>query len=150
MDWTRYRFRSLWLLPAPPATVYAVLDRPEDYPRWWPQVREVRRLDHRTGVIVIRSVLPYTMTFTARAVHREPAAGVLQIDVTGDIEGWIRWTVTTGGPGTCASARYDQEVRVHKPLLRRFAVPGRLVFRANHRLMMRAGRRGLLRHLQAV
>jgi hypothetical protein len=35
-------------------------------------------------------------------------------------------------------------------LLRRFAVPGRPVFRLNHRLMMRSGRRGLRAHLQAV
>src|SRR5438105_8188092 len=36
----RYRFRSEWLLAAPPAVVYAVLERAEAYPRWWPQVRE--------------------------------------------------------------------------------------------------------------
>ncbi len=36
---------------------------------------------------------------------------------------------------------------MRKPLLRRLAVPGRPLFRANHRLMMRAGRRGLAAHL---
>ncbi|MGW3207087.1 SRPBCC family protein [Streptomyces sp. NPDC001135] len=148
MDWTRYRFRSLWPLPAPPAAVYAVLERPEDYPRWWPQVRSVTRLDETTGVLTIRSVLPYAMTFTARRTRHDPDAGVLEVTLSGDIEGWARWTVTAEGSGTLA--RYDQEVRVRKPLLRRLAVPGRPVFRANHRLMMRAGRRGLLRHLQAV
>ena len=44
-DWSRrlnrYRFRSDWLLDAPPTVVYAVLERAEAYPRWWPQVREV-------------------------------------------------------------------------------------------------------------
>ena len=29
-DWNHYRFRSLWSLPAPPAVVYALLERPED------------------------------------------------------------------------------------------------------------------------
>ncbi|MEV1069349.1 SRPBCC family protein [Streptomyces sp. NPDC050263] len=148
MDWTRYRFRSLWTLPAPPARVYDALERAEEYPRWWRQVREVNRLDDTTGVIRIRSLLPYDLTFTARAVRRDAAAGVLEIAMTGDIDGWARWTITADGPG--ALARYDQVVQVNKPLLRRLAVPGRPVFRLNHRLMMRAGRRGLTAHLEAV
>jgi uncharacterized protein YndB with AHSA1/START domain len=133
MDWNHYRFRSLWPLPAPPAAVFEVLRRPEDYPRWWRQVREVTRLDDTTGTIRIRSVLPYDMTFTARQVLNDPAAGVLRIDVSGDIEGWARWTVTPHGTGSLA--RYDQVVSVTKPLLRRFAVPGRPLFRANHALI---------------
>lgn len=148
MDWTHYRFRSLWTLPAPPAAVYDALERVEDYPRWWRQVREVTRLDDTTGVIRIRSLLPYDMTFTAREVRREPASGVLEIAMSGDIDGWARWTVAPAAGGTLA--RYEQVVDVNKPLLRRFAVPGRPVFRANHRLMMRAGRRGLAAYLQAV
>ncbi|MER6419186.1 SRPBCC family protein [Streptomyces sp. NPDC001137] len=148
MDWTHYRFRSLWALPAPPATVYEVLERAEEYPRWWPQVREVTRLDDTSGVIRIRSLLPYNLHFTARETRRDPAAGVLEIAMSGDLEGWARWTITAGGAGTLA--RFEQAVVVHKPLLRRFAVPGRPVFRANHRLMMRAGRRGLVAYLEAV
>ncbi|AYN42295.1 polyketide cyclase [Streptomyces dangxiongensis] len=148
MDWNHHRFHSLWPLPAPPAAVYAALERPEGYPRWWPQVRAVTRRDSRTGVITIRSVLPYDLTVAVRETRRDPSAGVLEVALSGDMEGWARWTVTAVGPG--ALARYDQEVDVRKPLLRLLAVPGRPVFRANHRLMMRAGRRGLRRHLGAV
>ncbi|TQJ47766.1 MULTISPECIES: SRPBCC family protein [Streptomyces] len=148
MDWTRYRFRSLWALPAPPARVYDALERAEDYPRWWRQVREVNQVDAATGVIRVRSLLPYDLTFTAREVRRDAAAGVLEIAMTGDIDGWARWTVTAVGSGTLA--RYEQVVQVNKPLLRRIAVPGRPVFRLNHRLMMRAGRRGLAAYLEAV
>ncbi|MFD9395664.1 SRPBCC family protein [Streptomyces sp. NPDC060000] len=148
MDWTRYRFRSLWALPAPPARVYEALERVEDYPRWWHQVREVQRIDSETGVIRIRSLLPYDMTFTAREVRRDAAAGILQSALSGDIDGWARWTVTADGSGTLA--RYDQVVQVGKPLLRVLAVPGRPLFRLNHRLMMRAGRSGLTAYLEAV
>ncbi|MFH9549759.1 SRPBCC family protein [Streptomyces sp. NPDC017435] len=148
MDWTRYRFRSLWALPAPPARVYEALERVEEYPRWWRQVREVKRIDDATGVIRIRSLLPYDMTFTAREERRDPAAGILESSFSGDIDGWARWTITARGSGTLA--RYDQVVRVGKPLLRVFAVPGRPVFRLNHRMMMRAGRHGLTAYLQAV
>ncbi|MDW8808381.1 SRPBCC family protein [Streptomyces scabiei] len=145
MDWCHYRFHSRWSLPAPPAAVYDALRRPEDYPCWWPQVREVTRIDDTTGTLRIRSVVPYELVLTARAVRRDAAAGVLEIAMTGDLNGWARWTVTAEGPGTLAL--YDQEVDVTKPLLRRLAVPGRPLFRANHALMMRAGRRGLLAHL---
>ncbi|MFD0313775.1 SRPBCC family protein [Streptomyces flavalbus] len=148
MDWNRYRFLSTWSLPAPPATVYDALMRAEDYPRWWRQVRRVDRTDDTSGVISIRSVLPYDMTFTARQVRRDAAAGVLEAAVTGDIEGWLRWTITPRGTGT--TARFEQVVDVNKALLRRLAVPGRPVFRANHWLMMRSGRRGLAAHLEAV
>lgn len=148
MDWTHYRFRARWALPAPPAAVYPVLERAEEYPRWWPQVREVNRIDDTTGVIRIRASLPYTLTFTAREVCRDPAAGVLEVAMTGDLEGWARWTLTADEAGTLA--RYDQEVDLNRALLRRFAAPGRPVFRLNHALMMRAGRRGLVAHLEAV
>ncbi|MHC3471643.1 SRPBCC family protein [Streptomyces sp. 7R007] len=148
MDWTHYRFRTLWRLPAPTATVYEALERAEDYPRWWPQIREVTKLDDSTGVIRVRSVLPYELTFTAREVRRDAGAGVLEIAMSGDLDGWARWTLAPHGTGTLA--RYDQVVDVHKPLLRRLAVPGRPVFRLNHRLMMRAGRRGLVAYLEAV
>jgi uncharacterized protein YndB with AHSA1/START domain len=148
VDWNHYRFRSLWALPAPVPVVYRALERVEDYPRWWPQVREVTRLDDTTGTLRIRALLPYDLTQTVREERRDPAAGVLQAALTGDIEGWARWTLTPRGTGTLV--RYDQEVDVRKPLLRRFAVPGRVFFRANHTLMMRAGRRGLAAHLAAV
>ncbi|XKK60180.1 SRPBCC family protein [Streptomyces sp. ARC32] len=145
MDWNHYRFRSLWPLPAPAPDVYRALERIEDYPRWWHQVREVTRIDDTTGVIRVRSLLPYDLRTTVREGRRDPAAGVLEVAMSGDMEGWARWTVAPRGSGTVV--RYDQEVVVGKPLLRRLAVPGRPLFRANHRLMMRAGRRGLTAHL---
>ncbi|MFE5604758.1 SRPBCC family protein [Streptomyces coelicoflavus] len=145
MDWNHYRFRSLWPLPAPAPDVYRALERIEDYPRWWHQVREVTRIDDTTGVIRVRSLLPYDLRTTVREGRRDPAAGVLEVAMSGDMEGWARWTVAPHGSGTVV--RYDQEVVVGKPLLRRLAVPGRPLFRANHRLMMRSGRRGLAAHL---
>ncbi|QNP73793.1 SRPBCC family protein [Streptomyces roseirectus] len=148
MNWTHYRFHTLWHLPAPVAAVYTALERAEEYPRWWPQVRSVTRTDDTSGVVRIRATLPYGLTFTAREVRRDPAARVLEIAMSGDLDGWARWTLEARGSGTLA--RYEQVVDVHKPLLRALAVPGRPLFRANHRLMMRAGRRGLAGYLGTV
>ncbi|MFE0644989.1 SRPBCC family protein [Streptomyces sp. NPDC058877] len=148
MDWCRYRFRCVWRLPAPPDAVYAVLERVEEYPRWWPQVREVVPLDDTTGAARFRSVLPYDLLVTARALRRDPVTRVLEVGLGGDLEGWARWTLAPEGGGT--RALYEQEVEVRARLLRVLAVPGRLPFRANHALMMRAGRRGLTARLRAV
>ncbi|MET9291932.1 SRPBCC family protein [Streptomyces sp. NPDC003077] len=136
-----YRFRDVWLLDAPPAHVYAVLERPETYPRWWPQVRAVETRDGSHGAARFRSVLPYELHVTARETRRDPVAGVLEVAMRGDLDGWARWTVGALGRGT--RAVFEQEVVVRKPSMRRLAVPGRPLFRANHALMMRAGRRGL-------
>ncbi|MEU6126210.1 SRPBCC family protein [Streptomyces sp. NPDC047123] len=148
MDWCHYRFHSVWELPAPPADVFAALERAEDYPLWWPQVREMTPLDEHSGTARFRSLLPYDLLVTARERRRDPVAGVLEIAMTGDLEGWARWTVTPAAAGT--RALYDQEVDVRSPLMRRLAVPGRPLFLLNHALMMRAGRRGLAARLKAV
>ena len=100
MDWCHYRFRSLWVLPALPADVYRALERAEDYPRWWPQVREVLPADGRGGTVRVRSLLPYDLVFTARELRSDPVTGVLEIAMAGDIEGWARWTIGPDGPGS--------------------------------------------------
>ncbi|QLH25197.1 SRPBCC family protein [Streptomyces sp. Rer75] len=141
MDWCHYRFRSRWDLDAPPAAVFAALADGDGYPRWWPQVREVRRIDDRTGMARFRSLVPFDLRLTVTEAHRDAARGTLRITLSGDLEGWARWTVTARGAGT--RALFEQDVVARKPLLRRFAVLGRPLFRANHALMMRAGCRGL-------
>ncbi|OKH92532.1 SRPBCC family protein [Streptomyces uncialis] len=143
MDWCRYRFLSRWDLPAPPDAVFAVLERAEDYPRWWPQVRSVTGsgTSGAGGTGRFRSFLPYELVVTATETRRDRAAGVLEIAMSGDLDGWARWTLRPGGAGTIA--RYEQEVEVRKPLMRGLAVPGRPLFLLNHAWMMRGGRRGL-------
>lgn len=148
MDMSHYRFTSAWVVPAPPAAVLAVLERAEEYPAWWPQVREVARVDATTGTARFRSVLPYDLVVTVARARRDPVAGVLEVSMTGDLEGWARWTVTGGDGGS--RVRYEQEVVVRKRLMRLLAPVARPLFRANHALMMRAARRGLTARLAAV
>ncbi|GAA2394691.1 SRPBCC family protein [Streptomyces glaucosporus] len=149
MGLNHYRFRSVWTLDAPPDAVYAVLERAEEYPAWWPQVREVhRRDDGHTGTARFRSLLPYDLRVAVRLALRDPAARVLEIAMTGDLDGRARWRLAPrGGADGGTRALFEQEVEVRRPLLRLLAVPGRPLFRANHALMMRAGHRGLRRLL---
>jgi uncharacterized protein YndB with AHSA1/START domain len=147
MDWSHYRFRSTWRLDAHPDAVYRVLERPDSYPRWWPQIREVRQTGEAAGVLRFRSVLPYDLVVTARSTRQDPGRRILEVAMTGDLEGWVRWTATANSPGT--RLLFEQDVVVRKPLMRRLAVPGRPFFLANHALMMRSGRTGLLAALAA-
>ncbi|MFK0254725.1 SRPBCC family protein [Streptomyces sp. NPDC090445] len=147
--WSRYRFRSLWDLDAPPERVYSVLEQADDYGSWWPQVRGIERIDAHSSALRIRSVLPYEIRITASEVLHDPARRILEAALHGDIEGWARWTVRPlpGGGGT--RVLYEQEVEVRRPLLRRLSLPARPLFRLNHTLMMRAGRRALAARLAA-
>lgn len=151
MRWNRYRFRSVWRIDAPPADVYAVLERADEYPSWWPQVREVRRsagAEGETGSVRFRSVLPYDLLVTARPGRQDPAGGLLEILMAGDLEGWVRWTVRPRPDGDGSVVLFAQEVEVRKPLLRALAVPGRPLLVLNHAVMMRGGQRGLRRRLR--
>jgi uncharacterized protein YndB with AHSA1/START domain len=142
-----FAFRSVWHVDAGPARVYAALERAEEYPSWWPQVREVRTSGGQTGWMRVRSVLPYDLCMTGRAVRHDPQAGVLELELGGDLEGRLRWTVAEAADSRGSVVLFEQRVEVRKPLMRRLAVPARPVFRANHAVMMRAGRRGLQRWL---
>ncbi|MFB7286164.1 SRPBCC family protein [Actinacidiphila glaucinigra] len=148
MDWSRYRFRSLWRIAAPPDAVYGLLERPHEYPTWWPQVREVRQTGETAGTLRFRSVLPYDLFVTAHQTRRDPRARVLEVAMYGDLEGWVRWTVGADGAGGGTRLLFEEDVIVNKPLMRRLAVPCRPLFRANHALMMRQGRRGLAARLR--
>ncbi len=147
MDWNRYRFISTWHLDAPPDVVYRALKVTDDYPLWWPEVRRVRRIDDQRAEMVVRSLLPYDLTFIAEEARQDQQAGVLEATMSGDLDGFSRWTLSADteadGDGDGTRAVFEEEVVARKALLRRSAVLARPAFRANHALMMRHGRQGL-------
>ncbi|MEU6235441.1 SRPBCC family protein [Kitasatospora sp. NPDC047058] len=167
MDPNHYRFRDTWRLPAPPAAVYAALEDVRHYPLWWPEILAARDTGAGagggsgdgsgygsgdgggggSGEVVVRALLPYRLVIGLEAVRRDPVAGVLEVAMHGDLTGWSRWTVSADGTGS--RALFEEDTRPGKPLLRRLALPLHLVFRANHAVMMRRGRRGLAAYLTA-
>lgn len=145
---TFYRFDSTWRLLAPRDRVYAALADVEGYQRWWPQVREIHRIDDATSRVRIRSLLPYTLDLVlARSVVDEPG-GLLKVDVGGDLQGWCAWELTAQGGTT--RAVFSQEVEVTVPALRRASAVVRPLFRGNHSAMMWSGERGLRVHLTSL
>jgi hypothetical protein len=142
---TAYRFDNLWRLPAPRERVYAVLADVDGYTRWWPQVREIHRIDADSGQVRIRSVLPYTLDLVLTRALEDQPGGILRVDIEGDLVGWCAWQVIAEGSGT--QAQFSQEVEVTAALLQKAPFAVRPMFRANHAYMMRAGERALASYL---
>ncbi|KNB49818.1 SRPBCC family protein [Streptomyces caatingaensis] len=141
----RYRFHGHWDLDAAPDAVYATLEAVEDYPAWWPQI-SCARLDRHSGTLGVRSFLPHELRLTARERRRDPRARVLEAALDGDLTGRVRWSVLPHGTGS--RARFEQDVELRDPGMRRWAPLARPVFRAAHSWVMRRGRRGLRRRLE--
>jgi Polyketide cyclase / dehydrase and lipid transport len=140
-----YSFRSVWTLGAPAADVYQALERLADYPAWWPEIKEVRPRSEDEYELRCRSLLPYDLVFTTHQTRRDPQARVLEARLAGDLEGFSRWTIQEFPEG--ARATFEEEVVANKALLRRLDPMARPAFRANHKLMMRHGERGLRTYL---
>lgn len=143
----RYRFRNRWRVAAPPREVYTALARPADYPAWWPQVREARMIDDLHYWMVVRSFLPYAIAYVLTPEISDPAAGLLQARVDGDIVGRIRWQIDPGGAGSVV--HFEEKVRTQVDLLTVVTPFARWAVDANHRLMMRDGLVGLNAFLAA-
>jgi hypothetical protein len=142
---TAYRFDNQWQLRAPSQQVYVALAEVEDYQQWWPQIRQIQRIDDNSGRVRIRSLLPYPLDLVlARAVEDE-ARGILRVDIAGDLQGWCGWQLVARGQVT--TARFSQEVHVMVPMLQRVPFAIRPLLRGNHAHMMRSGERGLRRYL---
>jgi len=140
-----YAFHSTWQVSAPPDDVYKVLERLPDYPLWWPQVKTVRPRGDDAYELTCRASLPYDLVFVTSQSKRDPDARILEANITGDLEGFSRWTISAHPTGT--TAVFDEEVVATKALLRRLELVARPAFKANHSKMMRDGQRGLRTYL---
>ncbi|WP_158893239.1 SRPBCC family protein [Amycolatopsis anabasis] len=145
MRLTPYRFRDTWSLGAPASTVFAAVIDLATYPAWWPDVRTVRKVDDETAELVCRATLPYHLVLRMHRAEQDERAGRLRVELTGDLEGSLAGLVVPHDGGT--RLEITQEVVARKELLRRLDRVARPVFRMNHALMMRRGRRGLAAHL---
>ena len=137
-------FHHRWPVPAAPEQLVDLLADVEGYPRWWPQVRSVERVDGDSGRVRIRSLLPMTLQLVLTSEIEDREGGVLRVALSGDLDGWARWTVTGSVEGSVAT--FEQEARA-AARLERAATLAPVVLRANHAWMMRQGRRGVAREL---
>jgi carbon monoxide dehydrogenase subunit G len=138
-----FRFTASWVVPAPPEATYAVLEDLSRYPDWWPQVLAVAKLDDDTARVLCRSALPHTLDLVLRAVHREER--LLEVAITGDLEGDARWHLVAVPEGTRLD--YAQGVEVTGRALGMASRTAGPLMRWNHDRMMAGCREGLARRL---
>lgn len=141
-DTSAYRFESLWRAAGDPRTAWLVLREVPSYPQWWPEIREVVRTETRAALVSIRSVLPYTLRLELRPTREDLDAGVLEVAIRGDLEGFSRFTIREVAPCRL-ELRFEEHVRVTVPWLVRMGAFARPLLRWNHARMMRNGERGL-------
>jgi hypothetical protein len=126
-----YLFEGSWQVAAPVSAVHGVLVDLERYPDWWPQVVAVASLGPDDARVLCRSALPYTLDLVLHASNR--SAGLLEVDVSGDLAGSVRFELTPAGGGTRLD--FAQEVIVGG-LLGAASYVARPVLRWNHQRMM--------------
>ncbi|MCW2775185.1 MAG: hypothetical protein JWN91_3511 [Nocardioides sp.] len=126
-----FAFRDSWEVAAPVAAVHDMLVDLERYPDWWPQVVAVVSLGPDDARVLCRSTLPYTLDLALHASNRSP--GLLEVDVSGDLAGSVRFALTATDGGTRLD--FAQEVRVGG-LLGAASYVARPVLRWNHDRMM--------------
>lgn len=137
-----YTFTDAWHLDAAPEAVRDVVADLEHYPQWWPQVVAVAKLGPDDAWVRCRSALPYTLDLVLHAVSRE--LPVLEVAVSGDLEGTVRFALSPSYGGTLL--RLEQEVSV-VGLLGVLTPLVRPVLVWNHDRMMRGCVSGLRRRL---
>ena len=138
-----FRFHETWEVGASPGAVRDLLVDLERYPEWWPQVRAVASLGPDDAWVVCRSALPYDLDLGLHAVSRE--APLLEVGLSGDLEGSARWRVTPTPGGT--RLEFSQEVRVRGRLLGAASYLARPLLAWNHDRMMAGCLAGLRRRL---
>lgn len=136
-----------WRLDAPVEAAWTALVAVEDWPSWWPMVRSVTPISagDALGLGAVRrlewaTALPYSLAFEVETVRVEPMA-VIEGRARGELDGLGRWTLTPDGSAT--RVRYDWQVALTKPWMRRLALLLRPVFAWNHGVVMDSGRKGL-------
>ena len=138
-----YQVKTTWEIEAAVHEVAEILREPASLARWWPAAFLAVEAASRPGAppgsagcVWSKGWLPYTLRFEFQVTELLDARGVV-VRVAGDFEGSCVCTVTPRGPGLTIA--FDWQVRVHKPVIRRWSWLLRPVFVANHLWVMARG-----------
>jgi uncharacterized protein YndB with AHSA1/START domain len=147
-----YQFTTRWRVQATAEEVFEIISRPEQFPRWWPDVY-LRVTDLAAGDedgvgrrvrFHTKGWLPYTLEWESTAVEvNRPRQ--LAITASGDFDGCGVWTFEQDGDWV--NMTFDWRLRAEKPLLRYLSFLLKPIFSANHRWAMARGLESLEREL---
>ena len=144
-----YHFVDRWRVQADLKEVADIIEDALSLPRWWGSVYfEVKELEpgegnHGTGKLIhVRAGgwLPYTLKINFRTVESRYPNG-FTMEATGDLEGKGIWTFEPDGP--FVNVTYDWTIRANKPVIEKFSLFLKPIFRSNHNWTMRRGEESL-------
>jgi Polyketide cyclase / dehydrase and lipid transport len=148
---TQFSLTTTWLIEAPLEAVWDAIYESERWPSWWPYVVHVQESarGENGGIGNVRRYtwrtrLPYKLSFEARTTRIEKLT-LLEGAVDGELNGCGRWRFYCQDDVT--AVRYEWEVNVNQPWLRRWVPLLHRAMRWNHDAVMLAGGQGLARHL---
>jgi len=113
-----FRFDRIWTFPVPPAELWAVLERTDDYVSWWSWLREFENDGLTPGSrarCTIQSPLPYALHCDIRVLAVEPARSVAT-QIGGDLRGPARLDIARVDAGS--TARLSWSLELGNPVLR--------------------------------
>jgi uncharacterized protein YndB with AHSA1/START domain/mannose-6-phosphate isomerase-like protein (cupin superfamily) len=129
-----YEFVDEWDVAAPREAVFDAISDARSYPTWWKPVYLDVDADGpavlgKTSRQHFKGRLPYHL-HTESTIVRLESPHVIEADVTGDLRGHGKWTLTEIEGGT--HVRFDWKVFADKRLLRLLTPLLRPAFRWNH------------------
>lgn len=137
-----FRSDRSWRFAVPKAELWERLNATEDYPSWWPWLREFdaggRMVEDERWSCAVSPPLPYMVRFAIRFDRVDPGR-VVETTISGDIEGVARLTLDDDDGGS--SARLVSSLRPANPLLRSFGVVARPLVEYGHDWILDEGRR---------
>jgi len=143
---------TVWRLKAKAAAVYAILNDPREFVRWWPEVYlgvEVLREADATGKgrivrFLTKGKLPYQLRWQAELVSSRPPDR-MSIKATGDLDGRGEWRLEQ--QGEWLEVTFDWTVLVTQPWMVLLSPLLKPIFVWNHRWAMQRGFEGLQREV---
>ena len=124
-----FHFERTWELEVTPQRFWATISRTEEYRDWWSWLKEFEANGLEEGDewrAVIQSPLPYVLRVRLR-VERVVPEELLEMSVTGDLEGSARLALTPADAGSAIDVSWEMAPRsrafqvaavVARPLLR--------------------------------
>lgn len=147
---TVYRLSTQWRFGAPLDAVWNAIADAEHWPVWWPGMAcETLEPGDAQGLGALRrytcrGALPLHLRFTARVTGITPQQ-LIEGRACGDLVGLGRCRLSHAQGQTTVC--FDWQVHTASVWLNRLAQLARPLLRWNHDQLMRAGGRGLERHL---
>ena len=152
MQSNQFHFVTRWRFQASADAIFALLNRPSEYPAWWGtfflRAEVIEKGDERGIDRLIRfqtkSSVPSELKWGYRTFSLLPERKI-EVRISGDFAGDALWLLEEDGIYT--DVMFDWNVSLEKKLLKEFSGLWKSVIKTNHRWGMEQGRIGLEKEL---